>query len=78
MRAWHQQFCAFGVLQKELLIVQGSGDTTVDWRYNVPLVQAKLPCSALVMVEGAGHQLINELPEYRDQVMAAVNQYFNV
>lgn len=78
MKAWNEAFRCFSVLPKEVLIVQGTGDMTVDWRYNVPLIQQKLPNSKLVVIEGAGHQLINESDEYRNQVMVAMNNYFNV
>jgi alpha-beta hydrolase superfamily lysophospholipase len=78
MRQWHARFLQFSPLQKPLLLVQGTGDLTVDWRYNLPLIQRKLPNTKLVLVADAGHQLVNELPEYRDQVLNAVSDYLAV
>lgn len=76
MSAWHKRFQQLAPLQKPMLLVQGTGDMTVDWRYNLPLIQQKLPNTKVVLVTDAGHQLVNESREYRDQVLAAVRNYF--
>ncbi len=78
MKQWHRRFQQLAPLQKPLLLVQGTGDMTVDWRYNLPLIQRKLPNTKPVLVADAGHQLVNETPEYRDQVLKAVSDYFAV
>ena len=77
MKAWDQQFCTFAPLQKELLIIQGTGDLTVDWHYNLPTIQRKLPNAKILMVADAGHQLVNESEDYRDQVFAAIADYIS-
>lgn len=78
MKAWRRQFCKFSEQQKEILIVQGTGDMSVDWRYNLPLIQRKLPNAKVVMIDDARHQLINESEKYRAQVFAAVKKYFEL
>ena len=60
------------------LIVQGERDTTVDWRYNVPFVQALFPGSQVEYLDDAGHQLANESAEIRDQYLAKVVEYLAV
>ena len=75
MKEWDVLFRSFTPLQKEVFIVQGTGDMTVDWRYNVPLIQRKLPNAKIQMIDDAGHQLINESDEYRHQVFAALEKY---
>ncbi|MES2675475.1 MAG: alpha/beta hydrolase [Pseudomonadota bacterium] len=77
MKAWNQQFCTFAPLQKELLIIQGTGDMTVDWHYNLPTIQRKLPNAKISMVIDAGHQLVNESEDYRSQVFAEVAKYIS-
>lgn len=77
MKAWDQQFCAFAPLQKELLIIQGSGDMTIDWHYNLPTIQRKLPKASVIMIANAGHQLVNENEEYRSQVFKSVADYLS-
>lgn len=76
MKAWHEMFLQFAPLQKNILVVQGTGDMTVDWRYNLPLIERKLPDVKVVLVEDAGHQLVNESEVYRSTVFAAINHYF--
>lgn len=78
MKAWHRQFCRFSAQQKEILIIQGSDDMTVDWRYNVPLIQSKLPNAKVVMIADARHQLVNESEPYRTQVFAEIEKYFEL
>ncbi len=51
------------------VIVQGSGDHTVDWRYNLPQLQRCFPCARVYMIAGAEHRLINERDDYWQQVV---------
>jgi len=78
MKQWHARFQQLAPSQKSLLLVQGTGDMTVDWRYNLPLIQRKLPNTQPVLIADAGHQLVNETPEYRDPVLKAVTDYLVV
>ena len=76
MKAWHQTLLKLPSIQNNCLIVQGTADMTVEWQYNLPLLQQKLPQAKIIYVQNAGHQLVNESPEYRDQVFAAIENYF--
>ncbi len=76
MKAWHQTLLQLSPLQNDCLIVQGTADMTVEWQYNLPLLQHKLPRAKIAYVKDAGHQLVNESPEYRDQVFAVIENYF--
>jgi alpha-beta hydrolase superfamily lysophospholipase len=55
-----------------LHIIQGTDDGTVDWQYNLPKFQQKFPQSKTYMIAGARHHLVNESPEYRNQVFATL------
>lgn len=76
MKVWSQQFRAFRSLDKPVLVLQGTDDQTVEWRYNLKQLGRKLPRARLYFIEGAGHQLINESDEYRHQVFAKLQEYF--
>ena len=52
-----------------VLVVQGDQDTTVDWQYNLSVLHRLLPEAQVALIEGAGHQLLNETAEYRQQVL---------
>lgn len=76
MKAWNEQFCQFPILGKRLLVIQGDQDGTVDWRYNLQQIQLKLPAARIVMVAGAGHQLVNEQVHLREQVFTQISRFF--
>lgn len=76
MREWDQRFRGLRPREDELLVVQGTGDGTVDWRYNLMQIRRKLPNVKVEMIEGARHQLVNESEPYRARVFAAVERFF--
>ena len=55
-----------------LTVVQGTGDDTVDWKFNLPAIRGKFPAVKEVLVPGARHHLVNESPEFRDPVFRAL------
>lgn len=61
-----------------VLIVQGDDDNTVDWRYNVPVVQTLFPRSRVEYLAGAGHQLANEAPAVRERYEAMLDEWFGL
>ena len=75
MKIWAEGFRHVTPLQKEVLIIQGTGDRTVEWPYNLELIKKKLPNALIKIVDDAGHHLINESPEYLDQITAYVRDY---
>ncbi|MYM63545.1 alpha/beta hydrolase [Pseudomaricurvus sp. HS19] len=75
MHRWQQQFVQQPPLQRPLLLVQGDDDGTIDFRYNLTQIQAVFPNSQTKMIPGARHQLVNELPPYRDQALQAMGDW---
>jgi alpha-beta hydrolase superfamily lysophospholipase len=76
MKAWDQEFRGWAPLARELLVIQGSDDQTVDWRYNLAQIRQQLPAAKVLMIEDAGHQLVNEREDFREQVFVALRDYF--
>jgi alpha-beta hydrolase superfamily lysophospholipase len=60
---------------REVLIVQGENDTTVDWRYNLSVLRAKFASVQVLQVPGARHHLVNELPEIRGRCFGFFQQH---
>ena len=75
---WESRFEYFSALEKPLLIVQGQRDTTVDWRYNIPVIREKFPRAKYMPLREAYHHLANESPEIRQKIVAAMDLYFNI
>ena len=72
MKYWLRQLtaCEDNSLTVPTLIVQGKEDTTVDWQFNIPLLEKKLSNMSLLWLGDARHQLINETDAVRDQYMS--------
>lgn len=71
---YQRRFAKAAKSNKKLHIIQGTGDGTVDWKYNLPKITAKFPASKSYFIEDARHHLINESPQYRNQVLSLVSQ----
>lgn len=78
MKAWDAQFRQFPPLPQRVLVVQGDEDMTVAWCYNLAQIKHALPNAHVVMISGAGHQLINEELGLRTQVFMEISRYFYV
>ena len=57
------------------LVVQGDEDRTVDWKYNLAVIDKLFPGSRVEYLPGGGHQLANESEEMRRRYYRAVDQY---
>lgn len=76
MKDWNAQFQRWQPLDKPMLIIQGTDDQTVAWRYNLSQIQHRLPNAQVQFIEGAGHQLVNERDDFREQVFVTLRDYF--
>jgi len=74
MIEYQRRFARAKKCDEALHIIQGTGDETVDWRYNLPHIQEKFPKSKIYMIPDARHQSVNESPEFRDQIFSSIDQ----
>ena len=58
--------------QKKITIIQGNKDSTVDWKHNLEFIRQRMPNAKVLMIEGGGHQLINETEKVRTEVLEKV------
>jgi alpha-beta hydrolase superfamily lysophospholipase len=72
---WNDRFAKLPVSSKEVLIIQGSYDMTVDWRYNLKALRKKFPAAKVEMIEGARHELFNESSALREESITKVVNY---
>ncbi|WP_227718111.1 MULTISPECIES: alpha/beta hydrolase [Microbulbifer] len=63
--------------RRPILVVQGTDDQTVDWRYNMRVIRDRFPNSKRVIIRGARHQMINETQPYRQQILAALDAWLD-
>ena len=70
--AWNDRLSGYPKCAKPVMIIQGTKDRVVDWRHNIAVLQGKFTPVRLVWIEGGRHQLFNESPPIRAQVLDAV------
>ncbi len=75
MKQWDRDTKSYPELNRSLLILQGSDDTTVDLHYNMKRLRAKLPRATFITLPGARHQIVNETPEYREPAFTYAKQW---
>ncbi|MFA6425224.1 MAG: alpha/beta hydrolase, partial [Phycisphaerae bacterium] len=62
-------------LNRPILVIQGTKDNIVDWKYNVPLIMSKFHDCEVELIENARHELFNESQQYRDEVFSLIKDY---
>ncbi len=72
-----RRFAAAAPNPARLTVIQGAGDGTVDWKFNLPAIRGKFPAAKEVLVPGARHHLVNESPEFRNPVFKALTGAFS-
>ena len=72
MKRWIEEFQLLPPCDYPFHVIQGTADTTVDWRYNLTKMKAKLTRARFTLIDGARHQLVNEAPAIRQRVFEAL------
>lgn len=77
MLQWNKRFKDLSWSDMEILIVQGEGDKTVDWKYNLAAIQNKFPQAKQFRIQDARHHLACESEPYFERVSQAADIYFD-
>ncbi len=72
---WNKRIVANDPSTLQLMVIQGTLDTTVDWKYNIDFIKEKFPRADILMIEGGGHHLINETIPVRMEVIQIIAEY---
>ncbi len=75
MRQWIKKVADLSVQWRQVCVIQGDQDKTVDWNYNTAEVERVFPKTETYIVNGARHQLVNESAAYRSQVFQLVGKW---
>ena len=73
--AWNERVQGYQPRLQSILVVQGTGDKIVDWRFNIPFLKRKFDAVKVNWIEDARHQLVNEAPAYRSIVFSHIKAY---
>lgn len=74
---WNERFEKSGRLNTPLLVIQGTRDSVVDWRYNIDLLKEKSSALTVKWIENGRHQLLNESCSIREEVLRSISYYLN-
>ena len=58
-----------------VLVIQGGSDGTVDWKYNLDIIDKLFPDSRVEYLPAAGHQLANESDSLRQRYYRVIDEY---
>lgn len=53
-------------------VIQGDEDGTLDWRYNISVLEKKFPQMTVNIIKGAGHHMVNEREDLRAKIFAKI------
>lgn len=74
---WNRQFTQYPACEKEVLIIQGTIDTTVDWQFNLDVISKKLSNTKIRIIDDGGHILLNESPQLQAEVFKTITEYLD-
>ena len=75
LKQWLRVFESRPPCSRALKLIQGTGDTTVDWQYNLRRIQRQFPSVQIVRLEQARHHLANESLPYREKLLALLDGF---
>ncbi len=75
LHGWNDKIADSPPCQKPVKIIQGTCDTTVDWRFNIKFLQAKFSNAEVGLIENARHELFNESADIRKEVFSQISNY---
>lgn len=77
LHIWNDKIANLPPCEKELKIIQGTSDTTVDWQFNMKFLETKFTQVHVYMIENANHELFNESSDMRSDVFSLIIDYLN-
>ncbi len=72
---WNDKIVNLPRRDKAVLVIQGTSDTTVDWRYNIKFIQSKFSDVKVTLIEKGRHELFNESVNIRTKVFSEIGDY---
>lgn len=77
LRNWNRKLEMRGIVDIDATVLQGTTDTVVDWKYNIRYLEKKLSKFRVELIEGAKHQLLNEIEPFRGKTLELILQNLN-
>ena len=65
--AWEKAVQDYPVWDGKIVVIQGTDDDIVDWRYNLNFIQGKITDPEIYLIPKGKHQLLNERDSIKDK-----------
>jgi len=75
MFKWDEKIAGAKNSQRPMLVIQGTKDNIISWKYNLKFIQSKFSNTQIKLVEKGGHELFNESEEIRTMVFSQIKDY---
>lgn len=72
--SWNERIKSYDTISTGVTVIQGTKDTTVDWRYNIPFLKQKVANVDVVYIRKARHQLMNEGEPFLDEFLSTLRK----
>ena len=70
---WNERIKSLPPNPRPIAIIQGNADSVVDWEYNLKFLVGKFPDARVDIIDVGRHQLLNEGPALRAEVLRIVD-----
>jgi alpha-beta hydrolase superfamily lysophospholipase len=77
LHTWNRKIREYDAISKSMLVIQGTDDIIIDWKYNLKFLKSKIIGLEIELVDEANHQLINESNALRQQVLHRIFAYID-
>jgi lysophospholipase len=76
LNSWIHEFMGYKTCEKwgnqPINLIQGSGDKTLDWQFNLAQFRGKLPSLEVQIIPEANHHMVNEIEPLRHEIFASL------
>jgi len=72
---WNDKIANLPRRDKAVLVIQGTSDTTVAWKYNIKFIRSKFSDVKVRMIDKGRHELFNESVNIRSKVFLQIGDY---
>ena len=72
---WNSQIVDYNPSNKQIYIIQGMNDKSVDWEYNIKCICDKFCNTEVGFIDKGRHALLNESYSRRNEVFSQINEY---
>ena len=77
MRNWMKKFITMPSVELPVLVIQGTKDKTIDWRWGTKVLKEKFINAEFYFIEKAQHQLVNEKKLTQEKIFKKIIEFLS-